>query len=659
MNMKLFLKKWVKKSTILTILLIIIIIGIPSNFTRAEISNQNSINKSDNQEHPWPMFRQNLKHTGRTQYTGPPTPTLAWKYITEDVIVSSAAIAADETIYFGGGFNITKQNDPNLYAIHSNGTLKWKYEINHGFFSSPAIGPDNTIYITAMDGYLYAIKDKNNFGELQWKQYLGFPFNLCSPSIWNNETIHVGSPSFDYYQINLDGTPKWTYETDWCIISSPAIANDGTVYIGSKDHYLYAFDTEESKLKWKFATGEFYDGHLVDSSPAIGPDGTIYVGTDPYGAAGQTPIPVPTNFWAINPDGTLKWVFETEDGVESSPAIGSNGVIYFGSYDGYLYAVEDNGTQGLLKWKFKTDGPIDGSPIVDADGVIYFASRDSYVYALFPNGAVKWKFKAGDGFESSPSIDANGYLYIGSFDRNFYCIGTGNPDVGVASNDIPHYLLPGATINPEATINNYRGADENFDVTCIIKNNNNVVYEDTINVNIPGGESKQQKFSLWEIGTDLGLEYNITIKTIHPNDENPYNNNLTIQTIIYENIPPEKPVVNGPTDGKIDEVYEYTFSSTDPNNDDIYFYIDWGDGELEEWIGLYKSGEELTLNHTWTQKGRYTIKVKAKDTYSAESEWETLSISMQKSKPIIDIFFQSFHELPMKNFPLIRRLFNL
>ena len=72
-----------------------------------------------------------------------------------------------------------------------------------------------------------------------------------------------------------------------------------------------------------------------------------------------------TNFWAVNPDGTLKWVFETEDGVESSPAIGSDGIIYFGSYDGYLYAVEDNGNHGLLKWKFKTDGPIDGSPIVE------------------------------------------------------------------------------------------------------------------------------------------------------------------------------------------------------------------------------------------------------------------------------------------------------
>ena len=205
MKLKLIFKKWAKKSTILTILVIITIIGVPSNFTRAEIPYQNTINESDNQEHPWPMFRHDLKHTGRTQYTGPPTPTLAWKLTTEDAIVSSAAIAADGTIYFGGGFNIDKTNDPNLYALHSNGTLKWKYEINHGFFSSPAIGPNNTIYITALDGYLYAIKDKNYFGELQWIKYLGFSFNLCSPSVWMNETIHVGSPSFDYFQLNLDG----------------------------------------------------------------------------------------------------------------------------------------------------------------------------------------------------------------------------------------------------------------------------------------------------------------------------------------------------------------------------------------------------------------------------------------------------------------------
>ena len=72
---------------------------------------------------------------------------------------------------------------------------------------------------------------------------------------------------------------------------------------------------------------------MVDASPAIADDGTIYVGTDQYGASGVTPQPADTSFWAVNSDGTRKWAFYIGDGVESSPAIGHDGTIYFGSYD--------------------------------------------------------------------------------------------------------------------------------------------------------------------------------------------------------------------------------------------------------------------------------------------------------------------------------------
>ena len=57
---------------------------------------------------------------------------------------------------------------------------------------------------------------------------------------------------------------------------------------------------------------------------------------------------------ASHVDGTEKWSFETGDGIESSPAIGADGTIYFGSHDGYLYAVNLDGTE---KWSFNTKPP--------------------------------------------------------------------------------------------------------------------------------------------------------------------------------------------------------------------------------------------------------------------------------------------------------------
>jgi len=78
--------------------------------------------------------------------------------------------------------------------------------------------------------------------------------------------------------------------------------------------------------------------------------------------------------------------------------------------------------------------------------------------------------------------------------------------------------------------------------------------------------------------------------------------------------------------------------SYDPNNDDIYLWVDWGDGIDEGWLGPYESGAEIILNHTWEAKGRYIIKAKSKDINGEESDWGTLSISMPRAKSIDKIF---------------------
>jgi outer membrane protein assembly factor BamB len=504
---------------LLTILIIVLLIDTNTCKSRAE-------------ESPWPMFRHDLKHTGYTPYTGPATPTVAWIFPATDGIVSSPTIGTDGTIYFGAGWHFNLTTDNHLYALNHDGSLKWSFEGGGGFFSSPALGQNNTLYITCLDGYLYAIEDMGTYGEQKWRTYLDYYFNLSSPAIGEDSTVYVGSPSFRFYSLNSDnGSINWNWITGWCIISSPAISDDGIVYIGSKYHNLYAFDNALEEPIWQFFTGTFYDGHLVDSSPAIGTDGTIYIGTDPYGAAGQEPILVDTNFWAVNPDGTLKWSFDTEDGVESSPAIGPDGTIYFGSYDNHLYAVTDNGSEGVLKWKFPTDDSIDGSPTVDGDGVIYFGSRDSKLYALYPNGTVKWTFQAGDGFECSPTIDDKGYLYIGSFDGNLYALGTGAPDVGVAFVDVPSQVIANSNYVPKATIRNYRSEAQNFNVTCVIDEDQETIYTDTITVSIPGGSSSQKSFSPWHVGPDIDVNYTVTVTTLLPSDENIDNNERSILTV--------------------------------------------------------------------------------------------------------------------------------
>ena len=641
------------RTILIIFLLLSSVISLNSNAYSSKNTHQyNSVNiTTTNQQHPWPMFRHDPQHTGYTSYTGPPQPEIKWKFIADKGIVSSAAIAYDGTIYFGSGWESGDIEGGSIYALNSDGTLKWRYKSERGFFSSPAIGPDNIIYISSLDGSLYALKDEGKKASLLWEKPLEFFFNLCSPLIDPNGLIHIGSPSFNYYQINPDGTTHWNYKTEWCIISSPAMDTNGVIYIGSKDHNLYAFNTNPPSLKWKFPTGAFYDGHLVDSSPAIGNDGTIYVGTDPYGAYGQDPVMVRDNIWAIHPDGTLKWVFETDDGVESSPAIGPEGTIYVGSYDGCLYAIKDNTTYGQLKWKYQTADAIDGSPIVDGDGIIYVGSRDGNLYSFYPNGTIRWIFETIEGFESSPTLDGNGYLYIGGFDNTFYCIGTGKSDIGVRSITIPSHVAPTYTIIPQATIENHRKDEQECRVTCQITQDDFLLYNDEQIISLADAKQKQLSFSPWIINSDDDKILNVSITIHHPRDENTYNNNLATTIISSLNNKPEPPSITGINTIQINQPYTFQFNTQDPENNHVSYLIDWGDTNTIYESEFNPSNQTYTINHTWSTEGSYTLRAKAKDIWGEESNWTYHEISVQKSR-----IYYLITTLLEQVFPLIKQL---
>jgi VCBS repeat-containing protein len=105
--------------------------------------------------------------------------------------------------------------------------------------------------------------------------------------------------------------------------------------------------------------------------------------------------------------------------------------------------------------------------------------------------------------------------------------------------------------------------------------------------------------------------------------------------IIFVNHPPEKPIINGPQGGVVNNIYKYAFVTNDHENDDLFYEILWGDGEYEQWKGPYKSDQAVTFNHTWTSTGLYTISARAKDTKGAVSEWSTFSILIPKNKATI------------------------
>ena len=156
-------------------------------------------------------------------------------------------------------------------------------------------------------------------------------------------------------------------------------------------------------IKWSFETES-----PITSSPVIAPDGTIY-----FTSENDT-------LYALDVDGTRKWTVWLGTATASTPAIGVDSTIYIGS-DGKLSAYESDGE---LKWEYEVSGSVVSSP-VGFDGAIYFGSTNDTLYAVNTDGTLRWKYAAGGDILSSPAVTPYGIIYVGSDDHKLHAV---NPD---------------------------------------------------------------------------------------------------------------------------------------------------------------------------------------------------------------------------------------
>jgi len=279
----------------------------------------------------------------------------------------------------------------------------WVYPTGGSVLSSPMI-VHNVVYVGSNDGTLYAINATN--GALLGFYHTG-GYVMSSPAIANG-ILYVGSDDGNLYAFNTaNGKLLWKDNVDtnpiFGIVSAPVVAN-GVVYATCYDNDLiFAVNAQTGAMIWT-AHAQY---HMSRSSPAIA-NGVLYVGSaDKYVYA----LDVAT--------GKTIWTFKTKGQVKSSPAV-VNGVVYIGSLDSTMYALD--ATTGAPIWTYKTGGEVHSSPAV-ANGVVYFGSYDHNIYALdAATGKVIWTFKTNNEIDAASPAVANGVVYAASRDRNIYAL---------------------------------------------------------------------------------------------------------------------------------------------------------------------------------------------------------------------------------------------
>jgi rhodanese-related sulfurtransferase len=129
---------------------------------------------------------------------------------------------------------------------------------------------------------------------------------------------------------------------------------------------------------------------------------------------------------------------------------------------------------------------------------------------------------------------------------------------------------------------------------------------------------------------------------------------------IRTNAPPNAPVIGGPTSIHVNRKYNFTFNATDPNNDGVKYFIDWGDG-FSQWTEYNYSSKDIIVSHTWAKKGTVVIKAKTMDFYGNESDWSTLEVIVPKNKAFnynFNLIEWLFERFPNK-FPLLKHFLEL
>ena len=436
-------------------------------------------------------------------------------------------------------------------------------------------------------------------------------------SMFRHDTNHTGFSTSTGPEKN---SIIWSRSLGWKISASPTV-NENNVYIGAEYSKLHCLDTLTGNLLWEYPEGNprYWSSASVDGQ-------NLYISYihDNVEYVSCMDAATGDEFWnrELGSGNVLYFI--------SSPTV-VDGKIYLGSIDSYVYCL--NADDGSMLWNFSTGGPVCSSPAV-VDGKVYIGSTDNNVYCLDAgDGSEVWSYPTGSQIYSSPSV-VDGKAYLGSGDGNVYClhvtdgsevwiesvggpllsspaVAYGNVYIGILSGGVicldalsgsEQWNTPiGASISSPAIADNkvYIGSFDNK-VYCLDASTGAEIW------NYLTGNQIISSPALAEgavyIGSDDGSIY-----TFVPNN------------------PPEKPdTPSGPIEGIPGVEYLYTTSTSDQDEDNIFYWFEWGDGTNQNsgWIGPCPPDQIISTNISFNKGEDYELRVKAKDeSYGMESEW--------------------------------------
>lgn len=356
-------------------------------------------NKGPVRPGPASMLHLDPHHTSRSPFRGPTSAQVAWTFDTGGPVEGAAVELDDGTLVVGS-------LSGKLFALSPEGTARFTVDLRGRVYATPLASAER-IYVGSDAQKMFALDRQGNI-----RFQLQTDGDADTGASFDGSGTLVFASGRVLYAAKADGTLLWRAQAKRKCYSSPAVGDDGTVFVGSQDDHLYAIAADGS-LRWRVDLGAD-----VDSSPALLDDGTVVVGTD----RGQV--------LALAADtGTIRWSTGVGGYVRGALSVARDGTVLAGTYGPVPRLMALSPERGEARALFTMQGAasnevgIHGGPVEDAQGRLYFGAQDDFIYALDSAGTELWKVRTGGDVDAPAVITQPGLLVVGSDDGKVYAIG--------------------------------------------------------------------------------------------------------------------------------------------------------------------------------------------------------------------------------------------
>jgi len=288
---------------------------------------------------------------------------LAWKFASGgekkyglwDYYLSSPTIA-DDLVYWGSG-------DGHLYAVDAiSGNLKWKYDTGDIVHASPVVYKDKVI-VGGFDGNMYSLN--KNDGSLIWKfKTVGATYfpkgEIQRAALVEEDVVYFGSRDYNMYALDANtGRGKWNMKQPQGWIIATPLEHEGNIYFGTSDaHIFYSMNKQSGEVNWTIPVNmRVYGSAIIHGD-------LVYFGTFDGKILGVD-----------HATGETEWQFQTGNSKQNYHTIyNENGEF---REDFVLYGADYEAPENMIH----SLGSVLSTPVID-DGLIYFGSSDGHIYAV-------------------------------------------------------------------------------------------------------------------------------------------------------------------------------------------------------------------------------------------------------------------------------------